>query len=164
MMRQLLIVGALMTAVAGTAARADQGGISFWLPGAFGSLAATPLTPGWSLAGVYLHSSVSAGGGVAASRAIDFPNRTVNLNVNLKAELDANVDIGIASPTYVFATPVLGGQFAITALAIYGRQQATIDATITGNLGPIGFAREGSVTQSLDAFGDIFLQPTLRWN
>ena len=30
-------------------ARADQGGISFWLPGSFGSLAATPVTPGWAL-------------------------------------------------------------------------------------------------------------------
>ena len=39
-------------------ARADQGGVSFWLPGAFGSLAATPLVPGWSLGAIYLHSSM----------------------------------------------------------------------------------------------------------
>ena len=54
-------------------ARADQGGVGFWLPGAFGSLAATPLVPGWSLGAIYLHSSVSAGGDVAASRSIGFP-------------------------------------------------------------------------------------------
>ncbi len=122
------------------AARADQGGIGFWLPGAFGSLAATPLTPGWSWAGIYLHSSVDAGGGVAASRAINFPNRTVDLNINLRADLDADVDLGVLSPTYVFQTPVLGGQFAVTLLGIYGRQEAAIDATVTGSLGPIGFA------------------------
>jgi hypothetical protein len=158
---------ALLASVMGLSAppaRADQGGIGFWLPGAFGSLAATPMVPGWTLATIYLHSSVDAGGGVAASRAINFPNRSVNLNINLKAELDASADIGVLSPTYVFATPVFGGQFAITMLGIYGRQQGTIDATLNGNLGPIGFAAQRSITQSLDAFGDIFVQPTLRWN
>jgi len=29
--------------------RADQGGIGFWLPGTFGSLAATPMQPGLSM-------------------------------------------------------------------------------------------------------------------
>ena len=147
-----------------TPAAADQGGVSFWLPGAFGSLAATPLVPGWSMAAIYIHSSVSAGGDVAASRAIAFPNRTVNLTVNLDARLDARVDVGIFAPTYVVATPVLGGQFAINVLALYGRQQATVDALLTGALGPIGFATERSVNQSLSAFGDVFVQPTLRWN
>ena len=31
-------------------AHADEGGVSFWVPGFFGSLAATPQQPGWSLA------------------------------------------------------------------------------------------------------------------
>ena len=38
---------------------ADEGGVSFWVPGFFGSLAATPQQPGWSLADVYYHTSVS---------------------------------------------------------------------------------------------------------
>ena len=29
--------------------RADEGGVSFWLPGQYGSLAAAPQTPGWAL-------------------------------------------------------------------------------------------------------------------
>src|SRR4051812_11250382 len=85
-------------------ARADQGGVSFWLPGAFGSLAATPLVPGWSMGAIYIHSAVSAGGDVSASRAIHFPNRTANLTVNLDAQLHARVDVGLLSPSYVFAT------------------------------------------------------------
>jgi hypothetical protein len=32
-----------------TIAAADEGGVSVWLPGFFGSLAAAPLQPGWSL-------------------------------------------------------------------------------------------------------------------
>ena len=54
----LVLVLALM-ALTGRPAAADQGGVGFWLPGAFGSLAATPLVPGWSLGAIYLHSSVS---------------------------------------------------------------------------------------------------------
>ena len=30
-------------------AKADEGGVSLWVPGFFGSLAAAPLQPGWSL-------------------------------------------------------------------------------------------------------------------
>jgi hypothetical protein len=154
----------MATTIAAPTARADQGGIGYWLPGSFASLAATPLTPGWSWAFVYLHSSVSAGGAVSASRTIGFPNRSANLNINLRADLDGKADLGVFSPTYVFETPVLGGQFAVTVLGIYGRQEATIDAKLNGNLGPIGFAAERSVNQSMWGFGDVFVQPTLRWN
>jgi len=156
---------AIFCALFPQSSRADQGGIGFWLPGTFGSLAATPMQPGLSMSALYLHSSVSAGGDVAASRTINFPpNRPVNLSVNLDAEIKGTADVVAFGPTYVFATPFLGGQFAITALGIAGRQQATIDATVTGALGPIGFAAARSISDSRTAFGDVFLQPTLRWN
>src|SRR5262245_65515032 len=67
---------------------ADQGGIGFWLPGTFGSLAATPLQPGLSWSTLYLHSFVSGGGDVASSRAIRFhPGRVANFSVNLVVQL-----------------------------------------------------------------------------
>ena len=44
-------------------ALADAGGLSFWLPGAFGSLAAAPGVPGWSYATIYLHLQSSGGRG-----------------------------------------------------------------------------------------------------
>ena len=34
-------------------AAADESGISFWLPGLYGSLAAAPASPGWSVAAIY---------------------------------------------------------------------------------------------------------------
>ena len=49
-------------------ALADEGGVSFWVPGFFGSLAAVPQQPGWSLANIYYHTSVSAGADVARAR------------------------------------------------------------------------------------------------
>ncbi len=158
------LLAAVVLSSAPEQARADQGGVSFWLPGAFGSLAATPLQPGWAMGAIYLHSAVNAGGDVAASRTINFPNRTATLTVDLNADLRARADVGVLSPSYVFATPVLGGQFAVNVLAIYGRQEANINANITGALGSIGFAAQRSVDQSLAAFGDVFVQPTLRWN
>jgi hypothetical protein len=166
--RKALLSVALMAAIAVVLtprpAAADQGGVSFWLPGAMGSLAAVPGHPGWSLGTIYLHSSVSAGGDVAASRAIQFGNRTTNLTVNLDAELRARVDVGLLAPGYTFASPVLGGRLTLTTLIVYGRQQADIDATITGSLGPIGFATSRSVSQDLSAFGDLFPQAKIQWN
>ena len=49
-------------------ALADESGVSFWVPGFFGSLAATPQQPGWSLGNIYYHTSISAGADVARAR------------------------------------------------------------------------------------------------
>lgn len=47
---------------------ADESGVSFWIPGFFGNLAATPSVPGWSWATVYYHTDVSSGAGAAFPR------------------------------------------------------------------------------------------------
>ena len=50
-------------------ARVDEGGISFWTPGTYGSLVAVPQqAPGWSLTTIFWHDSVSAGADVARAR------------------------------------------------------------------------------------------------
>jgi len=59
-------------------ARADEGGVSFWVPGFFGSLAAAPLQPGWSVATIYYHTSVDAGGDVAFARQVTRGNLRTN--------------------------------------------------------------------------------------
>jgi hypothetical protein len=48
--------------------KADEGGVSFWIPGFFGSLAAAPQQPGWSLTNIAYQTSVSADAGVAIAR------------------------------------------------------------------------------------------------
>jgi hypothetical protein len=53
---------------------ADENGVSFWVPGFFGSLAATPQQPGWSLASIYYHTDVSGSGNIALSREITSDN------------------------------------------------------------------------------------------
>ncbi len=143
---------------------ADEGGVGAWLPGSFGSLAATPLEPGWALGLIYLHGDTRGGGNVAASRTLNFPNRTANLTVNLNANLRAGLDVGIFAPSYTFETPVFGGQFSMNVLALYGNVQGQIDANITGALGPIGFATQRSIFDERTVWGDVFFQPTWRIN
>jgi len=65
-------IGAIlaMSAALSDATYADESGVSYWLPGRFSSLAATPAVPGWSMAEVYYHTSVSAFSAAAASREI----------------------------------------------------------------------------------------------
>jgi hypothetical protein len=145
-------------------ARADEGGVSFWLPGGFGSLAAVPLQPGFSFTDLYVHSSVSGGGNVAASRALNIGTASPTLTVNLNASVQGAADLDAFIPTYAFDQKFLGGQLALSIMGAYGRSQAKIDANVTGALGPIGFAAERSISDALTDFGDLYPQATMRWN
>ncbi len=143
---------------------ADEGGVSFWVPGFFGSLASTPQQPGFSFATIYYHTSVSAGGNVAFARQVTRGNFSTNVSANLTANLDAKADLVMAAPSYVFATPVLGGQAAMVLLVPYGRSQASVDATLAASLGPFGFTRSGGIEDSVTGFGDLVPQFNVRWN
>jgi hypothetical protein len=147
-------------------ARADEGGVSFWIPGFFGSLAAAPQVPGWSIANIYYHTSVSAGADVAFARQVPVGNLNVNFTGNVNASLKADADLGIAIPQYVFATPVLGGQAAVAMLVPFGRASTSVDATLTGNLGlgGPGFTVGGSRTDVAAGNADLIPQASLRWN
>ena len=66
--RSFVAIALLCTSIFSTAASvalADESESGFWLPGIYGSLAAVPGTPGWAVASVYYHTSVSAGADVA---------------------------------------------------------------------------------------------------
>jgi hypothetical protein len=145
-------------------ARADEGGVGMYLPGSFGSLAATPLEPGLSWATIYVHSPVSDGGNVATSRALNIGTRSTNLTTNLQADIKGQLDVLGLAPSYVFSDKVFGGQLGVSLLALYGRANSQIDANVTGALGPIGFAAQKSIEQTLWGWGDLYPQVTLRWN
>jgi len=131
-------------------AAADAGGLSFWLPGTFGSLAAAPAVPGWSTATIYLHLQQSAGG------EKDFVRGGA-----VVAGLNARADAVVQGLTYTFATPVLGGQAAVTVLGVPGNINVGIDATLTG---PRGNTISGSASDNRTTFADVFYQGTLKWN
>jgi len=151
-----------------TIAQADESGISFWIPGTFGSLAATPQQPGWSAASIYYHTSVSAGADVARAREIQIGRIPVNLTATLNANVNANVDLGLLNATYVFATPVLGGQASASLIGIYGANTTSLNGLVTGSLstpgGSIPFSRFDSISDSITGFGDLIPQFAMRWN
>src|SRR5262245_58000504 len=114
-------------------ATADEGGVSFWVPGFVSSLAATPLVPGFSFANVLYYSNVKAGADVAFARQVNRGNINVNFNGNLTANIKGNAQpLYLALPGYTFATPVLGGQASVLLGIPYGRIRSTVDATLTG--------------------------------
>lgn len=144
--------------------RADENGISFWLPGQFGSLAAVPTTPGWSLGTVYYHTSVAGSGGVAASREITIGRLPATANVSLNVNLNAQADILILAPTYTFATPVLGGQLAAGLTGTFARSAVDINGTLTTNSGPFGANRTGDLSDTLVSVGDLYPVISLKWH
>src|SRR5258708_3483257 len=123
---------AIAMASGAPAALADEGGASFWVPGFFGSLAATPQQPGWSEANIYYHTTVSAGGNVALAREFQIGKVPVNLSASLNASLNATGDLGFVIPTYVFATPVLRGQASVSMIAAYGRVRTSLAGALFG--------------------------------
>jgi hypothetical protein len=85
--------------------------------------------------------------------------------VNLNANLNAQADLLILNPTYTFATPVLGGQFAVSVMGIYGRNNVSVDGALTlGAAGLVLASRMGSISDSVTGFGDLYPTATLKWH
>jgi hypothetical protein len=137
-----------------SAVRADAGGVSFWLPGAFGSLAATPVTPGWAYSTIYLHLQANAG---ATQNFVTSNGVRGSVVTGLSAHADA-LAVGI---TYTSPIPVLGGQAAFSVLTAPGNVGAGIDSTLTG---PRGNTISGVATDNRTTVSDVLYQGTLKWN
>ena len=166
-------LGALLSTIAIAAAavvvgdrpsRADEGGVSFWLLGQFGSLAAVPAQPGWSFANIFYFTDVSASGNVAAARQATIGRFQPNVMVSLDATLRSRVPADFLNANYVFATPVLGGQLAMGMTAVFGRPTTSVEGTLTASVGGIPVARFGTIEDSRMAAGDLYPMITLRWN
>ena len=161
---RMTFVAAATLALHSQAARADENGVSLWLPGQFGSLAAAPAVPGWSLGVVGYHTSVGASGNVAAARQIQIGQVPATANVNLNANLNARGDLVFLSPTYTFGTPVLGGQLAVGVIGAFGKLDTSIAGTLTAQVGPGVVTRNGVLSDSVLGFGDLYPLVTLKWN
>jgi hypothetical protein len=156
--RRVFVCGALTLAAVLSVpgiSLADEGGVSFWLPGIFGSLAAVPQEPGWSVATIYYHTTVSAGGDVSLAREFQIGNLPVNLTAHANANLNATGDLGLFVPNYTFATPVFGGQAALSLMAIYGNTSTSLGGTVSGTLNGMPFGPlSANISNSTTGFGD----------
>src|SRR5262245_6445019 len=95
----IILSGTLAIGVMSIPARADEGGLGLWLPGTFGSLAAAPQVPGWSLGVVYVHTSAGASGDVAAAREFTIGKFDRSINLDLNLNLTARADMMAVAPT-----------------------------------------------------------------
>ena len=69
------LAATLASLLATNASFVDGRGVSFWLPGSYGSLAAVPQQqPGWAFATFNYSSSVSAGADVALAHEFESAN------------------------------------------------------------------------------------------
>jgi hypothetical protein len=93
---------AFACATASPDTQADEGGASFWLPGQFGSLAATLTKPGWSLSFTYHHASTSTATG-----------KNFEIGGRIETGVSARTNLLFITPTYTFSDSVLGGQARI---------------------------------------------------
>jgi hypothetical protein len=113
---------------------------------------------------VYYHTSVSADGNVAAAREAQVGRSGVTVKANLNANLNATADLILLAPSYTFATPVLGGQAAVSLTGVYGRMNTALAGTLWAGVGGIGIERSGQISDALTGFGDLFPQASLKWN
>jgi hypothetical protein len=143
---------------------ADEGGISFWIPGFYGSLAATPQQPGWSLASIYYHTDVSASGNAAVAREITIGQFNPKINININANIHGVGDLGFVIPTYVFATPFLGGQASASLLMGYGNNDAALNATATATSAIGSITKSVALQQDTMGFTDLVPNFAVRWN
>jgi len=146
----LTLVGSLACALISPQVVADEGGASVWLPGQFGSFAAVPSEPGWSLPIVYYHASVDAD----ASK--NFP-----VGGQITAGLDVRSDLMFIIPTYTFTSPVWGGQPQIGVTSVVGNMNVSVEGTLSG---PGGIFGSRSVSDSLTGVGDLYPMASLRWS
>src|SRR5215470_16957526 len=144
------LVAALATCFFSEIAAADEAGVSFWLPGQFGSFAATPTQPGWSFDTTYYHATAEASAGRSFARG-------GGIHTGVKSP----TDYVMWTPTYTFATPVLGGQASVGMSTLLGQNITSVSATLTR---ADGASLSGSRSDNLFAFGDFYPAASLKWN
>jgi|SRR5271166_3043989 len=143
-----LIFGAF--ALLSRQAIADEGGVSFWLPGTYGSLSAVPAVPGWSFSVFNYYDSVSAANGADFVRG-----------GGIVAGVNSRIDFLFVNPAYVFATPVLGGQASLGMGALFGPDTTSAFGAVTG---PGSASLPVNRTDSVFGVGDLYPTGSLRWN
>ena len=146
---------------------ADEDGTSFWIPGFFGSLAAAPQQPGWAMTSIFYNTDVSASGNAALAREITLGDFNPKINISVNANVHADATIGFVAPSYVFATPFLGGQASVALLVGYGNNDTSLNATATATSALVpgaSITRSIALEQDTTGFTDLIPMFSDRWN
>ena len=140
-------LAALVLAAMPTIGGADQGGVPFWFPGQFASLAAVPPTPGWSLitSPYYYNGSASA-------------SKTFQIGETLTAGAKTNAPLLIMQPGYASDTKILDGQPYVGLAWGVGANRTSVDLALS-NPG-LAVGRGDSASGGLD----LYPYSSLSWN
>jgi hypothetical protein len=130
--------GAALTLTSNTAL-ADEGGVPFWTSGQFASLAATPPTPGWSLAATLYYYSGSAGKATTFERG-----------GTLVAGTRSSSPLLTLQPGYAAESKILGGQPYVGLSWGAGNNRASVDITLSQPA--LGVSRADAITGGSDLF------------
>jgi hypothetical protein len=126
-------------------AHADEGGVSFWLPGQYGSFAAIAPASGWSMPmQAYTYSG-------SASK-----NGTLPRGGDLAVGLDTQFTGLFFVPTYTFEQKLFGATPSVSAAFFPGYNDTSADLLVGS--GAIG------ASDSVTGFGDIYPNAQLFWS
>ncbi len=141
----LLGLTTALTIASSPAVRADEGGVSFWLPGQYGSFAAIAPAPGFSLPTVSYVYSGDAGG-----------SRLLQRGRSLDLGLDGRFIGQFVVPSYAPDATILGGRpnFSMAFLP------AWTTASVGAQLPPFSAAK----SQTASGFSDLYPTAQLFWN
>jgi hypothetical protein len=78
--------------------------------------------------------------------------------------LNTKFETVLLNPSYVFATPILGGQLTLGVLAFVGDNSTELNGNLTLASGPFAIMRQGSISQTTTGFGDLYPLAIMRWN
>jgi hypothetical protein len=145
-------------------ALADEGGVSFWLPGFFGSLSAVPTGPGFGLDTFFYDTNVNAGADVAIAREFQTGRLNPTLTLAASASIHNNTGLEWINPTYAFATPILGGQLSVGAATLVGYGSTTLQGTVTAAIPPFSVTRSDNITDTVFGNGDLYPQVSWKWH
>jgi hypothetical protein len=143
-----LVVAAHVSCACPTA-HADEGGVSFWLPGNFGSFAATPSDPGWSCP-LLLYPSI--GHQEAGKQTV--------LGGRIAAGMRSSCGLLFLTPTLTFAKPWWGAQ-ASAALGL-GFGYATVEVDVVASP-PGGAGLDVGTSDERVGITDLNPTLTLKW-
>jgi hypothetical protein len=117
---------------------------------------------------ILYNTNVSASGNAAIAREIQIgqlPKFTVSVTGN--ANVHSNFTLGLVSPTYVFATPFLGGQASAALIFGYANNDTSLNASATATAllpTPISIERSAALHQDTNGITDLIPMFTDRWN
>ena len=147
LIRTWLGMGVTLAILGGSqnAALADEGGVSFWLPGQYGSFAAVAPDPGFSLPTVSYYYTGDMSGG-----------KTLRQGSELAIGVNADFFAQFIVPTYTPDTTFLGARpnFSLAILPAYNRVSGDV------SIGPLSASR----TDTVSGFGDLYPTAQLFWN